>query len=966
MSEHDCLGHSRLGSDIKRVTLRTHDNANYVVELHKSQPQTVLDAALVVMCQRHDMSSLYRHTREMDGRRAFAQWVKNIQEPRDLKNLSSIHQMSAKAVCMAMDFGSSTGVSPDRYARDNDLTIDSQIDPFFLVLQIHGSIPQPTSSGLLTDVSLPRLHLPTGGFQEQLEVPEESRSFLACALENVDIDFSARYQMPLARYEARKRLAEFKVDLPALISDTDYDCYELAKAIRKQQHPNLRRETIPLERMNLTNDEGLVFPDSARCLRRKIDQGVYHEKLDVPKEVIRHLVHALQDDWHDSENYQFLKEVMLGPTLVRNLAVTPPLSPYNEHEEDFIPDIDVCEVPVALDLSSMLSDDLKAAESAVLQKEHEKGLSPTLDTDMLLSSPLLDPINLFTQQSKISSIRMESPLSPMTSSSQCPKEGVDIPALLKSINMNHASPNMESSGAGDVRTDGKDGIFDLDLEVIMKESAEAVLRGIEQEHISMTDAVARVEVPVLDFSIQEPEWQSLPMDTLAHLKWLCERDPSQMINFPGTKEVPTSADYVWKRPGVAILRELEDEECLEEVTSPTNAINNLASLVRKRRLEMNAVEIEMGSSSGSGLSAADLVAAPLPLHKRKTNLLSNMESNSAVSTLLSNYIDLRTAKRRKEDKSSYFTSTSEPEVGLQSSSIRGPSRSEEKLVSRIQSETVGRVQKKNTLQAPCACLDIPRAPTKLIKGLTLSRKLFFGLEELYPEATIIERDFDRWNTVTGGRCSVLSSSLGSAEADVLVSPTTGIIVTTLLQAIQKPPPGHRGQSSIRERISCVALRYERLIVLVSEANAIDETVRDLTHPEAIAYAEFVGFTIGLDSTIDVLYVGGGEATLLKWLVSSAIRHAPEAAESQEHLIQDETQWELFLRRAGFNAYAAQAILGRLKLHARDADGEIERSTPSLAAFITMTDVERLQRFRDLMGGESVLDRVNKTLATKWH
>ncbi|KAI0183897.1 hypothetical protein EV127DRAFT_486664 [Xylaria flabelliformis] len=906
-----------------------------------------------------------------------------------------------------MDFGGSTGVSPDRYARDNDLTIDSQIDPFSLVLQIHGSIPQPTSSGLLTDASLPRLHLPTGGFQEQLEVPEESGSFLACALEHVDIDFSARYQMPLARYEARKRLAEFKVDLPALMSDTDYDCYELAKAIREQQHPNLRRETIPLERRNLTNDEGLVFPDSARHFRRKIDQGLYHEKLDVPKEVIHHLVHALQDDWHDSENYQFLKEVMPGPTLVRNLTVTPPLSPYNEYEEDFIPDIDVCELPVALDLSSMLGDDLKAAESAVLQKEHEKGLSPTLDTDMLPSSPLLDPLNLFAQQSKISSIRMESPLSPMTPPFQCPKEGVDIPALLKSINMDHTSPNMESSGAGDVLTDGKDGIFDLDLEVVMKESAEAVLRGIEQEHISMADAVARVEVPILDFSIQEPEWHSLPMDTLAHLKWLyeshniritpcrrhsradsklrwlpflinidpktlmketisCERDPSQMINFPGIKEVPTSADYVWKRPGVAILRELEDEECLEEVISPTNAINNLASIVRKRRLEMNAVEIEMSSSSGSGLSTADLVASPLPLQKRKTTLLSSMESNSAVSTLISNYIDLRTAKRRKEDKSSYFTSTSEPKVGLQSSSIRGPSLSEEKVASRSQSETVGRPQKKNTLQAPCACLDIPRAPTKLIKGLTLSRKLFFGLEKLYPEATIIERDFDRWNTVAGGQRSVLSSSLGSAEADVLVSPTTGIIVTTLLQAIQRPPPGHRRQSSIRERISCVALRYERLIVLVSEANTIDETVRDLTPPEAIAYAEFVGFTIGLDSTIEVLYVGGGEATLLKWLVSSAIRHAPEAAESQEHLIQDETQWELFLRRAGFNAYAAQAILGRLKLHARDADGESESSTPSLAAFITMTDVERLQRFRDLMGGESVLDRVNKTLATKWH
>ncbi|KAI0553576.1 hypothetical protein F4679DRAFT_580303 [Xylaria curta] len=908
-----------------------------------------------------------------------------------------------------MESDDSTGLSSDHYARENHLTIDSQINPFSLVLQIHGSIPQPTSNGLITDASLPRLHLPTSGSPEQFEVPDESSDLLACALQYDDIDFSTQYQMPLAKYEARKRLSGFKVDPPALLSDPDYDYYELAKAIRKQQQPNLRREMIPLERRNLTNDEGLVFPDSVDQFRRKIDQGVYHEKLNVPKEAIHHLVHALQDDWHDSENQQFLKEVMLSPTLVRNLVVTPPLSPYDEHEEDFVPDIDVCEIPVASDSSSMLGDDLKAAESAALQKERERDLSPAIDTNMLPSSPLLDPLHLFVQQSKISSIRMESPPSPMTSPSQCTNEGVDIPALLKSINIDHASPNFESSGAGDVQTDGKEGIFDLGLEAVMKESAEAVLRGIEQEHISVADAIARVEVPVLDFSIQEPEWHNLPMDTLAHLKWLyeshdikispcprhsradlklrwlpflkninpkilteetisCEGNLSQMVSFPDSKEVPTSADYVWKRPGFAILRELEGEEHLEEIISPINAITNLASLARKRRLEMHAVELEMNSSSGMGLSTADLIATPLSLHKRKANLLSSMESKSAISTLLSNFIDLRTAKRRKEDKSSYFMSTSEPEVELKSSSIRGPSQSEEKVASRSQSETLGRPRKKSTLPAPCACLDIPRVPTKLIKGLTLSRKLFFGLEKMYPEATIIERDFDRWNTVTEGQGSVLSSTLVSslaAEADVVVSPTTGIIVTTLLKAIQKPPPGHRGQSPIRERISCVALRYERLIVLVSEASTVDETVRDLTPPEAIAYAEFVGFTIGLDSKVEAFYVGGGEDTLLRWLVSSAIRHAPEAAESQEHLIQDETQWEVFLRRAGFNAYAAQAVLGRLKLDERDVDGESECSKPSLAAFIMMTDVERLRRFRDLMGGESVLDRVNKTLATKW-
>lgn len=213
----------------------------------------------------------------------------------------------------------STGSLPDQYARDNHLTIDSQIEPFFLVSQINNSIPKPTSdvgpSGLTPDTSLPRLHLPTVSPQEQLEVSKESINLLARALQYDYNNSNGQYQMPLARYEARKHLTKLKIDPPALSSDPDYDCYELARAIRKQRQPNLRRETIPLERQNLANDEGLVFPDSAHQYSQNLDQKVNHEKINVTKEAMNHLVHALQNDWSDSENYQFLEEAKLRRTV---------------------------------------------------------------------------------------------------------------------------------------------------------------------------------------------------------------------------------------------------------------------------------------------------------------------------------------------------------------------------------------------------------------------------------------------------------------------------------------------------------------------------------------------------------------------------------------------------------------------------------------------------------------------------
>ncbi|KAI0468685.1 hypothetical protein F4859DRAFT_524207 [Xylaria cf. heliscus] len=913
-----------------------------------------------------------------------------------------------------MESDDSTGSPPDHYARDNHLTIDSQIDPFSLVLQINDSIPQPTSdvgsSGLTTDTSLPRLHLPTVDLQEQLEVPKESTDLLARALQYHDIHSNEQCQMPLAQYEAHKRLIELKVDPPALSSDPDYDCCELAKSIWKQRQPNLRRDTIPLERRNIAKDEGLEFPGSVYQFRRKLDRIMHHEKLDVPKEAMSHLAQVIQDDWPDSEKHQFLEEakprrtVCLACTFVRNLAATPPLSPYMEHEEPFIPDIGVCEVPVVSDLSSMLSDDLRAAESVVMQKELENDVSLILDTGTLRSSPSLDSPGLVTELPRIHSIRMESPPSPMTSPFQYPNEGNNIPALLKSMDIDHVLSNSESLGVGDLQADGADNILDIGLETVMQESAATVLRSIEQEHISIAEAIARVEVPSLDFSIPDPEWKILPMDTLVHIKWLyesynlktppcprnsradsklrwlpflknidpqtltketidCGRDPLKSINIPNIKKILTSVDCIWKRQGFAILCELESEECLEEIMSPMKVMSDIASLARKRGLENNVIDASISYSSGSD-SSIDLVAPSR--YKRQTNLLPSMESNSAVSTLLSNHISFRTAKRRKQDRSSYFTSTAKTDVKAQLLSVRVLSQSEEN--SSGPSKILGQLGTKAALQTPYPKLDVPNAPTKLIKGLALSRKLFFGLEQLYPNAEIIERDFDRWNTIAWGQYSVSSSTLVlslAAEADVIVSPATGIVVTTLLKVIQKPPPGYRGQTSIRERISCMALRYERLIVLVSEANAVDDMVHDLTSPETAAYAEFIGFAAGLDSKVEVFYVGGGEATLLKWLVSFAARHAPEATKTQEHLIQDETHWEIFLRCAGFNAYAAQAILGRLRLEGHNTIGESECSKPGLAAFLTMADAERLQRFRDIMGGESVINRVNKTLATKW-
>ncbi|KAI2636186.1 hypothetical protein GGS21DRAFT_543092 [Xylaria nigripes] len=918
-----------------------------------------------------------------------------------------------------MDHDGETASQPDRYARDNLLSLDSQVDPLSLICLLNCPLPLPTPDAgpdaLTSDSPLPQFQLPTTHLQEQLDVSKNTVELLVKALRSEEVNMDGQSETPLAQYDVRKRLAEFKLELPALVSDPDYDCRELARNIQAYRQPDYGPEIFPPERLNIAMDEGLDFPDSAHQFTQALNYVVRHEKLDVPREAVNRLACALENDCFDNEIPQVLEETMPRRTFLRDLLITPPLSPFIQHDEHFIPETEVCEVPAAYDSSSMLSDDVKAAESAILQREHQTDVSLMLDADIPQLSPLLSQPALSHELPKISSIKMESPLLPFTTPPHTDEQPI-IPALLTSMDMDNKlfHPNSLEMDVG--QTENMDCTFDHNLSTFVKEIAAAAMKNIEQEQISVAGAAARMEVPTADFSIPAPEWQKLSMDFREHLKWLqriysiemplcsrnsradsqlrwvpflqkinlqtltnetvdCERDLSPILSFPNIKDVPTSADYSWKRPGLAILRGLESEEDVREIKATVNTdrtIQDLASLVRKRRLENEWVETGTNSSPRS-----DMPVNPVALsqHRRplqqtqidKTNFLPGTESNLTVSTLLSNYINIRTTKRRKRNQSPFFPSSCMPGTQSQLDSDADNLRPRE-YDARLPDLIEQQPGKPVTLQTPCPELGTPSGPTQLIKGLSLSRGLFSRLEKLYPTAEIIERDFDRWDQLAQGQRSISGSTpvtSVAAEADVIVSAATGIIATTILKVIQRPLPGHRGLSSIRERVSCAALRYERLIILVSEGNAVDETVRSLTPSETTAYADFVCFAAGLDSRVEVFYVGGGEATLAKWLVCFAVRYAPEASEIQGQLTQDETQWEIFLRRMGFNAYAAQATLLRLKRTDNLSEKESECPIPGLASFMMMSAVEREDRFSNLIGGESVLRRVNRMLETNW-
>lgn len=321
----------------------------------------------------------------------------------------------------------------------------------------------------------------------------------------------------------------------------------------------------------------------------------------------------------------------------------------------------------------------------------------------------------------------------------------------------------------------------------------------------------------------------------------------------------------------------------------------------------------------------------------------------SAGTALDNFMEMRGAKKPKLTDSTYF------QAPVDAASPRNGT------LPQVQPQK-STITKRDTLPVPS--YNLPSDPASIIVSSALfkHRALLKQVESQCPGITMVERDFKAQNTTAWLPGSVARSPIVSSlasEADIIISPSTGIILTTLQKIKQKPLPGQKAKVEIRDRLEQVSLRYEKLIVLVSEGQV--ETL-GLDEPSCQAFAEFLGFVAGLEATVVVHFVGGAEEMLARWLASCIVQYA--AAEPLA-LLEDETHWELFLRRAGMNAYAAQLIISRLK-----APEGVNSGSPSKAglyglnAFVEMGRDQRIVSFGEACGSK-VLERVCAVIDKRW-
>lgn len=252
-----------------------------------------------------------------------------------------------------------------------------------------------------------------------------------------------------------------------------------------------------------------------------------------------------------------------------------------------------------------------------------------------------------------------------------------------------------------------------------------------------------------------------------------------------------------------------------------------------------------------------------------------------------------------------------------------------------------------------------------------NRKLACRIQRLYPGAEFIERD--HWPSASRSHhCADSASRLidnNSDEADITISPGTGIILTTLQKIRQCSLPGQAVRLIVRERVAEVAPRYERLLILVGKDNILEYATNesDNVAPFEVdsdyeAVTDFIGFCSSLKYEVQAMFIAGKEEQLAEWIVALMVKHAGDDVGIK--LISEETRWELFLRRAGFNSFAAQAILGippEPSAAARVSTAE----NVGLVAFLKMSVEERIARFEEMFGGSELLKRVSSQLDARW-
>ncbi|KAL4803872.1 hypothetical protein BDV18DRAFT_144584 [Aspergillus unguis] len=241
------------------------------------------------------------------------------------------------------------------------------------------------------------------------------------------------------------------------------------------------------------------------------------------------------------------------------------------------------------------------------------------------------------------------------------------------------------------------------------------------------------------------------------------------------------------------------------------------------------------------------------------------------------------------------------------------------------------------------------------------------------------------------------------EADIIISPKTGILLTTSQAAMQLYLPGHKSTGStniskdiksinspLRETIFRLASRYDQLYIFISHSP--DQSKRSkprMSNPHLTADKHLLASLASLSafctslfehSSVIPLLVPSIPESMAAWVLALAHKHVRHVPSPGTHsyggrftpvnpkpqlggLLGDahENSWEAFLRRAGLNPFAAQVVLAVLKKENDGMEGDLE----VLLDLWRCTMSKRGSYLGREILGERVLRRVEALIERGW-
>jgi hypothetical protein len=223
--------------------------------------------------------------------------------------------------------------------------------------------------------------------------------------------------------------------------------------------------------------------------------------------------------------------------------------------------------------------------------------------------------------------------------------------------------------------------------------------------------------------------------------------------------------------------------------------------------------------------------------------------------------------------------------------------------------------------------------------------------------------------------------------DMILEPKTCLTYTNLQALSQKNLPGQSAKpNALQSRLRALSQTYDTVFVLISMPTSCRSsalTQLSMMGDFAALCGSFVSGSTGRIVPIWVPSDGGGgvsrsDTSLFAWTWSliclNAFDGKVKGGDYTESgltvpVIQEETLWELFLRKAGLNAMASQVVLGML----RKPDNALERLDRNLSnsddserswglgKFVSMKGEQRMKMFGPVVGEKNV-ERLNAIFA----